>query len=74
MLFGQRSWPRLYGRIAAVASASAGVQHTNQHAPRICAVAFGHFVAAHVNGNAADVVQISVEKEASFAASAHRSS
>jgi CrcB protein len=40
----------------------------------ICAVAFGHFVAAHFNGNAGEVAQISVEEEASFAPARHRSS
>jgi len=40
----------------------------------ICAVALGHFVAAHFNGDAADIAQISIEEEASFAPPAHRSS
>lgn len=40
----------------------------------ICAVALGHFVAAHFNGNAGDVAQISMEEEARFAPPGHRSS
>lgn len=32
----------------------------------ICAVALGHAIAAHFNGNAPDVVQISAEEEASL--------
>jgi len=40
----------------------------------ICAVALGHFVAAHFNGNAGDVTQISMEEEARFAPPRHRSS
>jgi len=32
----------------------------------ICAVALGHAVAAHFNGNAPEVAQISLEEEASF--------
>jgi CrcB protein len=40
----------------------------------ICAVAFGHFVAFHFNGNADEVAQISVEEEAGFSPPTHRSS
>jgi CrcB protein len=40
----------------------------------ICAVAFGHFVALHFNGNVGEVAQISVEEEASFSPPTHRSS
>jgi CrcB protein len=40
----------------------------------ICAVAFGHLVAARFNGNAIEVAQISVEEEASFAPPKHQSS
>lgn len=34
----------------------------------ICAVALGHAIAAHLNGHAPDVVQISAEEEASLTA------
>ena len=40
----------------------------------ICAVAFGHLAAAHFNGKASEVTQISVEEEASFAPPKHHSS
>ena len=40
----------------------------------ICAVAFGHLAAAHFNGNAIEVSQISVEEEATLAPPNHRRS
>jgi fluoride exporter len=38
------------------------------------AVALGHFVAAHLNGNATAVAQLSTEEEANFTPRKHRSS
>jgi len=38
----------------------------------ICAVALGHLLAAHFNGNAIQVAQISTEEEASFMPTSHR--
>lgn len=40
----------------------------------ICAVAIGHIVAAHFNGNAVEVAQVSAEEEGSFTQPRQRSS
>jgi CrcB protein len=40
----------------------------------ICAVATGHVIAAHFNGNAVEVGQINLEEEASFTPTRHQNS